>query len=65
MQIGYTVQTIGEVLVGLAVILVHHRMLDEHRIDKKVLKDIRKEQIFGSLGIAMIITGYVLHINNI
>ena len=65
MQIGYTIQTIGEVLVGLTVIMVHHRVLDEHRIDRKVLRILRKEQLIGGIAIAMIITGYILHMNNI
>jgi hypothetical protein len=65
MELGYTIQTIGEVLVGLTVILVHHRVLDEHRIDKKVLRILRKEQLIGGFAIAMIITGYILHMNNI
>jgi hypothetical protein len=65
MDIGYTIQTVGEVLVGLTVIMVHHRVLDEHRIDRKVLRILRKEQLIGGLAIAMIITGYILHMNNI
>lgn len=65
MQIGYTIQTVGEVLVGLTVIMVHHRVLDEHRIDRKVLRILRKEQLIGGIAIAMIITGYILHMNNI
>jgi hypothetical protein len=65
MQIGYTIQTVGEVLVGLTVIMVHHRVLDEHRIDRKVLRILRKEQLIGGLAIVMIITGYILHMNQI
>jgi hypothetical protein len=65
MQIGYTIQTVGEVLIGLTVMLVHHRMLNEHKIDKKVLNVLRIEQVIGGLGVALIITGFILHMNNI
>lgn len=65
MSIGYTLQTLGEVLVGLTVILVHHRVLHEHRIDRKVLRILQKEQVLGGLGVLMIITGYILHMMNV
>lgn len=58
--IGLTIQTAGEVLVGLTVLLVHRKMMRHHTIDKAVQAEISHEQVAGVLGIAMIIGGFAM-----
>lgn len=51
---------LGGVLIGLAAILVDRKIMKEKRLDSAVYKDIYKEQIYGMLGIILIILGYLL-----
>lgn len=60
--LGLTLTTIGEVLIGLTVLYVHHKILEEHKLDKKVFAGIRTEQWSGLLGIALIISGYIIRL---
>ena len=41
---------------------VHHRVLYEHKIDKKVFRTMRVEQKFGMLGISLVVFAYLLHL---
>jgi hypothetical protein len=59
---GLTLRVIGEILLGLTVILVHHQIVTDHRIDRKVLSLMHREQLLAGLGIAFIIAGYILEI---
>lgn len=58
--IGETLDVFGKVLIALTAIAVHDTVYKEHRIDDAVGKTIRKEHVFGFLGIAFIILGYTL-----
>ncbi len=62
--IGSTFDVIGKILIGIAVLFVHGRILKKHRISNGVLKRMRKEQILGLLGIVFILIGYFIHILN-
>ena len=55
-------QVVGEVLVGFVAIMVHHRVLREHKIDRKVFRSMRREQKIGLLGIALIVTGFAVEV---
>jgi len=55
-----TFEVIGSVLIGWAALRVHHRVLNEHKIDKKVVMTMRIEQKLGVLGILLVILGYIL-----
>lgn len=57
---GLTIGTIGKVILGLTVILVHNRIFKEHRIDDVVLKELRRERAFGITGIVLMVVGYIL-----
>ena len=61
-MLGLTLTTIGEILIGLTVLRVHHRILEEHKLDKRVFAGIKREQWGGLLGIALIISGYIIRI---
>lgn len=55
---GLTIGTLGKVLLGVTVIAVHWRIFKEHKIDKQVLKELKRERMFGLIGIGLIILGY-------
>jgi len=57
-----TLDVVGTVLIGWAALRVHHRVLNEHDIDKRVFKVMKMEQKLGVLGIVLIIGGYVLRL---
>lgn len=58
--IASTFDLAGKVLLGAAVILVHRKMMQEHRIDRVVVKEIRLEEFLTALGILLMVSGYVL-----
>lgn len=63
--IGYFIQTIGTLLIAIIAYLVHHRIAKEKKIDKKVLEQMKKEQIIGIIGIILIIVGFILFLFDI
>ncbi|MBT3230368.1 hypothetical protein HN358_01100 [Candidatus Uhrbacteria bacterium] len=60
--LGLTLTTIGEILIGVTVLYVHHKILEEHKLDKIVFAGIRKEQWGGILGVLLIIFGYIIRL---
>lgn len=58
--IGETCDVLGKVLIALTAITVHDTIQREHHIDAAVGKSIRKEHVFGFLGIFLIVLGYLL-----
>ena len=60
--IGVTFDVIGKILIGITVLLVHKRVMKEHRIDKYVLREMKREQLLGWLGILFIIIGYIFNL---
>lgn len=61
-MIASTCDLSGKVLLGVAVILVHRKMMQEHRIDRIVMREIRLEEFLTALGIVLMVLGYVLHL---
>ncbi|MFA5796433.1 MAG: hypothetical protein WC916_00160 [Candidatus Woesearchaeota archaeon] len=62
--IGATFDIIGKVLIGITVLFVHRHIIKEHKIDKDVLKEMKREQVLGMLGIVFILIGYLIHVIN-
>lgn len=58
--LGMTIGVIGKILLGITVIRVHSKIVQEHRVDGAVFKEIRKEKILAILGIIFMVIGYVL-----
>lgn len=58
--LGTAIKTIGELLLGLTVILVHHQIVTDHRIDKKVLNLMHREQFLAGVGMVLIVVGYTI-----
>lgn len=55
-------ETVGTLLIGYAALRAHHRVLREHRIDRRVVRAMKLEQKFGILGMLLIAIGFVLEI---
>lgn len=61
-NLGLTLDTLGKVLLGITVLMVHSYVLKEHKIDTDVLRGMKREQILGILGILSIVIGYILQL---
>jgi len=61
----YTLDVIGKILIAMAALMVHHRVLHEHKIDRKVYRSMKVEQGYGILGVVLIVAAYVLRITNL
>lgn len=59
-NLGLTLDTLGKVLLGITVLMVHRYVLKEHKIDSDVLRGMKREQAFGILGILLIVTGSII-----
>ncbi len=58
--IGETLDIFGKVLIALTAIAVHDTVMKEHQLDEAVDKTVRKEHVYGYLGIVLLIIGYML-----
>lgn len=58
--IGRIIGTLGAILVARTALRVHHRVWQEHRIDKHVFKEMQREQKYGLLGITAMIIGLII-----
>jgi hypothetical protein len=59
---GLTLGTVGKMVLGIAVLRVHIRMLQEHGIDGIVIKAIKREHILTVFSLLLIVIGYVLEV---
>ncbi|MCH7551950.1 hypothetical protein IIB49_00955 [Patescibacteria group bacterium] len=60
--IGFTLDVLGKVMVAFTAIMVHYRFRKEHRIDERVFRSMRREQLLGIIGILLIILGFLLQV---
>ena len=60
--LGHTLDLIGKILVSYTAIGVHYRFRKEHKIDEKVFNVMKKEQVVGVVGIALMVVGYALQV---
>ncbi len=58
--VGHLIQTIGELFLAYTVLRVHHGVMLERRIDKKVLTEMRTEQFVGIVGVTLIVIGFIV-----
>lgn len=61
-NIGLTLDTLGKVLLGITVLMVHRNIMKEHKIDVDVLRAMRREQALAVLAILLIVGGYILQL---
>lgn len=59
---GLTLGIIGKVILGIAVVSVHWRIVKEHKIDGKVLTEMRRERNLAIFGVIFMILGYLLEL---
>ena len=62
--IGLTFGVVGKVMLGLTVMMVHWRIVKEHRIDKLVLREMYKGRTVALAAIALITLGYILEMTH-
>jgi len=60
--VGFTLDVVGKVMVAFTAIMVHYRFRKEHKIDEKVFRSMRREQLLGIIGIFFIILGFLLQV---
>ena len=58
--IGDLSDLIGTLMIAYAALSVHHRFRHEHKVDEEVFKAMSWEIKLGFIGIALIITGFVI-----
>lgn len=61
-SIGLVIDTIGKVLIGIAVLRVHRHIFKERKIDADVLEAMRREWLQSFTGIMLIIAGAILQL---
>ena len=60
--LGLTLEFVGTLLLAIMLLRVHMKVSKEHRIDKKVLRSMRREKSVGFVAIILIVAGFVLQI---
>lgn len=60
--LGLTLSTLGEIILGTTILLVHTRLKREHKVDKQVIREITHEQALGLFAICLIIVGYLIQV---
>lgn len=60
--IGFILESIGEIFLGIMIIIVHRHVIKEHKIDDDVLKQMKREQIIGLISIILVTVGFLLQL---
>lgn len=55
-----TLDSLGTILIGIAALSVHRRVLRDEKISSRVVSAMRFEQGLGIVGIIMILASYIL-----
>ncbi|GBE17024.1 hypothetical protein BMS3Abin15_00858 [bacterium BMS3Abin15] len=61
-KITLTLDALGTILIAFAALRVHYRVLNEHKIDKKVFKAMKRERLIGITGVTLVLIGYLIQI---
>jgi hypothetical protein len=59
---GETIETLGHLFIAYTVIMVHYRFWKEHKVDRKVFLEMRREQFIGSIGVIFLLSGYFIKV---
>jgi len=54
--------TVGTLLIAYAALRVHHRVLNDQKVDRSVLKEMRREQVAGIFGTILIVVSFFLDV---
>jgi len=60
--IGRIVGTLGAILVARTALRVHHRVWQEHKIDREVFGEMHREQKIGAIGLGAMILGLLVDV---
>lgn len=60
--IGFTIDVMGKILLGISVYLVHSRVTREMKINKNVLREMNRERSLALIGLVLIIIGYLMQL---
>lgn len=60
--IGFILDVAGKVLLGISVYLVHSRVVKEKKINRVVIKEIKKERNLVIIGIILIVVGFFMQL---
>ena len=60
--LGFTLDVLGKTMVAFTAIMVHHRFRKEHKVDERVFRSMRREQVIAVAGIILIIAGFFLQL---
>ena len=60
--LAVTLDFLGKILIAVTALLVHRRIKKRHKIDKKVLKEMKLEQSVGFIAIIFLVAAYILHL---
>lgn len=57
--------TIGTIFIAYAALRVHHRVFTEQKVDGRVLREMRREQIVGIMGAGLILLSFFIDVFNL
>ena len=57
-----TLDFIGKILLAITALLVHHKIEKEGKIDTRVIKEMKLEELSGGLAIILIVISYILYL---
>jgi len=60
--IGFILDIQGKVMVAFTAIMVHHRFRKEHKVDERVFRSMRREQVIAIIGIIFMVAGFLLQL---
>jgi len=60
--LGKVITTLGTLFIAYAALRVHHRVLEEHKMDKKVFLSMKREQVIGVVGVALVVVGTCIEV---
>lgn len=49
-------------MIAYTALMVHHRVLREHKIDKSVFRMMRREQAVGIAGVLLMVIAYAIEV---
>lgn len=59
---GMALRVIGEIVVVLAILHMHHSLIKEHKVDKRVILSYKQERVLTFIGLILITLGYVMEV---
>lgn len=57
-----TLDIVGKLMIAYTALMVHHRVLREHKIDKSVFRMMKREQAVGIAGVLLMVIAYAIEV---